>query len=54
MQEAINELSRLYRLKNEGKKVDTLIKRVEDLLFSYCEYSEQEQLAAETADAKNN
>lgn len=32
-QEVINELSRLYRLQAEGKKVKSLIAKYEELLF---------------------
>ena len=32
-QEIVNELSQLYRLRDEGKKVDYLIKEMEALLY---------------------
>lgn len=50
MQEAVNELSRLYRLKAEGKKVDTLIAEFEGKLFELCE----DKVDAEKAYEKNN
>lgn len=36
-QELINELSRLYVLQNEGKKVRTLIQELEEKLIGICD-----------------
>ena len=54
IQEATNELARLYRLKGEGKKINVLIEKLEELIRLYCELCESEQLAAEETDAKDN
>ena len=54
VQETVNELSRLYRLKREGKKVDALIERLNELLKEYCILCEQEQMDAEKTNEKNN
>jgi len=42
LQEAINELARLYRLKEEGKEVQVLIDRLENLIREYCDLCEAE------------
>jgi len=54
LQEVINELYRLYRLRDEGKKVDTLIERLNELLKEYCMLYEQEQMDAKKTNEKNN
>lgn len=37
VQEIVDELYRLYRLRDEGKKVDDLIERLEERLERICE-----------------
>jgi predicted transcriptional regulator with HTH domain len=48
-QEIINELSKLYRLQEEGKKIKNLIQRYEALLCQVCD----DELDTETIDEKN-
>jgi hypothetical protein len=48
-QEVINELSKLYRLQQEGKKVGNLIQEYEALLCQVCD----NELDAEKNDEKN-
>jgi len=49
LQEVVNELSRLYRLKAEGKKVETLITSLEQKLFCVCD----KKMDTEKANEKN-
>lgn len=47
-QELINELSKLYALQREGKKVKVLIQEYESKLFELCD----EEMDAERANVK--
>ena len=49
LQEVVNELSKLYRLKAEGQKVDTLITSLEPKLFCICD----EKMDREKANEKD-
>ena len=48
--EIINELSKLYRLRNEGKKVESIIKEYEALLYQKC----REEMDAEKEKQTDN
>jgi predicted transcriptional regulator len=48
-QEIINELSKLYRLQEEGKKVGKLIQRFEMLLCQVCD----DEMDTKKTDEKN-
>ena len=52
--ECLNELSRLYRLKEEGCQVECEIQRLEKLIGIYCEMGKKEQLDAKKAYEKDN
>lgn len=48
-EELINELSRLYRLRQEGIKVESLIRELEEKLWKECDKA----LDSEKTNAKN-
>jgi len=50
LQEVVNELSKLYRLKAEGQKVDVLINELEAKLCPLCD----EKMDAEKANEEDN
>lgn len=50
LQEVVNELSRLYRLQNEGKEVSTLINELEGKLMPLCD----EKVDTEKANEEDN